>query len=245
MSDDSDFNDFCLLGQHIINIPKLQTRFHCLIKSQVEGKLNYGEAASLLHDLEAEEAKLALWPSFREYRKPHRSLPLQQNFNKKAAQALYPQRIDLYRDFTVANMYNAWRLVCVNLHIRISRISSILAKNTPPHIASTYTDKQKFADGKVREIIDDLCCSIPFFMNPDEPEAMLAHFPHAAGDANISSDPGPGLIVGMSQMKHFTTCAAALPSVPITQKQWLQQYLTLLSRDPAGDREKAMKLELR
>lgn len=81
-------------------------------------------------------------------------------------------------------------------------------------------------------------------MSRDNPEAMLAHYPHVPGAAYIPTDPGPDVITSMSQMLDTTAIASSIECIPRTQKQWLQQYMTVLSRNPREDREKALRLEL-
>ena len=99
--------------------------------------------------------------------------------------------------------------------------------------------------GKATLTDSGLYYSVPFFMGRDNPEAMLAHYPHAAGAAYIPRDPGPDVITSMSQMLHVNAVASGIEGIPRTQRQWLQQYMTVLSRDPLVDRERAMRLELK
>ena len=154
----SGVSDYCLLGLHVIDIPSIQRRAQRFFERESCGTFCPSEAASLLHALESEDAKLVTWPLLREHRRPYKSLPLHHCTDQPSDQPLYPKRIDIYRDGTVANMINAWRLIRSIHLIRISRVARLLAQHSTLSFSTTYIATAIYADTAVREHIDDICC---------------------------------------------------------------------------------------
>lgn len=81
-------------------------------------------------------------------------------------------------------------------------------------------------------------------MSPGNVEAIASHYPHGPESAYIPDEPSPNTIASMSLLKNNLEVASRASCIPLGQRQWLQQYQTLLSRNRIAAREKALRLEL-
>ena len=202
------------------------------------------EASQLLTDAKQEYEKLSKWPFEKPSRRPYQSFPLRKSMDHEAFPA-YPKRIDIYCYSTAATMSNSWRLAQVHILTIIASMAALLGTRTSRQdTALALKTEKETAEHSIRELIDDICCSIPFILGSDDIEAIATYYPHSPNSTNIPSAPGPNVIAAMSHFKNTLEVGSQAYCIPYSQRQWMQQYLTLLSRDQREDQEKALNLEL-
>ena len=233
-------SDFYTLSDSVRCLPRLRAREREFLTSTYNGPDHIMKGSRLLIDAKREYTQLLEWPSDNPRRRPCRSYPLQRSNEDPE----YPMRLDIYCDTTQAAICNSWCLAQVLVLNIIVNVANFLISFMPCQLTdlSLHTERSS-AEHLIREHIDDFCSTIPYIMNPNIKEA--AHqYPHGPDSARLPKDPGPEVIAGMSQLKKTLEVASQAPSVPYSQKQWMQQYLTLLSRNRSADQEKALRVEL-
>ena len=236
--------DFFTLPFIATDLPKLRARFRKLCVDQSGGFILLADIRALLHDAMRKDQTFAVWPDQKEHRKPYSSLPLALD-GHETSESLYPTRIDLYRHSTNATTCNGWRLGRVGILAIIAQTAGFLAsKSVCQTEAENLWSLKEQAEKTIQELLDDLCASIPFIINPKHTEEELPYYPHAPGDANFGHVPEPDLVASMSQLLPSLIVGSQIYCIPRSQKQWLQQYMTMLSRNPKEDGEKAMTLSL-
>ncbi len=231
-----------------VRIPKLRARERSLFERGTDKPIRTIEASVLLCDAKREDGSLVAWPSLGPHRGPCISHSLEREI-KLGLPPVYPKRIDVYHHTTQATICNASRLARIQLLAIISRTANLLNQSGFPTLcddetALSLSEDHQQAENKIREYRDDICSSIPFTIHPTNMRENSTHFPHEPGAANISTDSAPDLTASMSQLRMTLLVGSRVDSVPHSQKQWMQQYLTLLSRSPIADRDKAVRLEL-
>ena len=236
--------DFFTLPFIATDIPKLRARFRKLCVDQAGGRVLLDDVRALLQDTMRKDLTFAIWPEQKEHRIPYASLPLTFG-GHYTSEGLYPTRIDVYRHGTHATTCNGWRLGRVCILAIIALTAGCLASNSICYReAGNLWSLKEQAEKAIQELVDDFCASIPFIINPKHTEEELPYYPHAPGDADFHHVPEPDLIASMSQLLPPLIVSSQIYCIPRSQKQWLQQYMTMLSRNPKEDGEKAMTLSL-
>ena len=179
---------------------------------------------------------LDTWPSRGLHRTPQTSYPLPQAENRGPT-TVYPSRIDIYRDSTRATMHNSWRLARAIILDMIAQTARFLAASNAVSVddARELTNFSHETETGIRSLIDDFCASIPYIISPDNSEKLYLHYPHAPGDAPFAHIPEINLIAGMSQLMPSLVVSLRFSCIPDSQKQWIQQYTTMLTRNPPKD----------
>ena len=238
------FPDFFTLPQLIIDLPMIRARHRSLLADCKQGCMSIGAARTLLLNAQNEDEKLAHWLSQKAHRRPLMSLSLLPS-NSNCSIASYPSRIDSYRHSTDVAVVNGSRLARCFALIVIADTASMIASGTAsPADSVTLWGVRDKAEEVIRQLVDDFCASIPYILSPEDTEIMLRYYPHAPGDAPFSQIPVVNLVAGMSQLLPSIIVGSQIYCIPHSQKQWLQQYLAMLSRNPEVDKEKAMNLKL-
>lgn len=231
--------DFVTMAFIARSIPKLRARYAVLCTALSGGIIPIREAQELFRDAQAEDEKAASWPYQKQHRMPHKSYPL--TFPNKESSEMYPSRIDVYHHGTHAAVCNGWRLMRVGLLALVAQTAGFLASTTFFPEQAECWDAHNQAEKKIQVLVDDFCASIPYIISPHDTAKMRRHYPHAPGDLNFLHFPEPDLVASMSQLLPPLIVGSQVYCIPRSQRQWLQQYMTMLSKNPE-DREKAMKL---
>ena len=222
----------------------IRARHRRLLADRKNGCMSVGAARALLFDAQDEDQKLAPWLFQKGHRRPLMSRPLLPSEGNGSIPS-YPSRVDSYRHTTDAAVGNGWRFARCFVLIIIADMASTIASSSPSSAESIILggvrDK---AEEVIRQLVDDFCASIPYILSPEDTEIMLKYYPHAPGDAPFSQIPEVNLVASMSQLLPTIIVGSQIYCIPHSQKQWLQQYLTMLSRNPELDKEKAMSLKL-
>lgn len=236
--------DFFTLPQLIKDLPMIRARHRSLLVDRKNGCMSIGAARALLLDAQDENEKLVPWLSQKAHRRPLMSRPLLPH-KTNCSVASYPSRIDSYRHSTDVAVVNGWRFARCFALIVIADTASTIASCIPSSAESvTLWGVRDKAEGLIRQLVDDFCASIPYILNPEDTETMLRYYPHAPGDAPFSHIPEVNLVASTSQLLPTIIVGSQIYCIPHSQKQWLQQYLAMLSRNPEVDKEKAMNLKL-
>ena len=234
--------DFLTMAFMARSIPKLRERYAELCTAWLSGHMPIREARELFQDAQAEDEKAASWPYQKWHRMPYMSYPLAFP-NKKSSSEIYPSRIDIYHHGTHAAVSNGWRLMRVGLLALVAQTAAFLASTTVfPELVDRLWETHHQAEQKIQVLIDDFCASIPYIISPHDTAKMRQHYPHAPGDLSFVHFPEPDLVASMSQLLPPLILGSQIYCIPRGQKQWLQQYMTMLSKNPELDREKAMRL---
>ncbi|KAL8820470.1 MAG: hypothetical protein Q9191_007510, partial [Dirinaria sp. TL-2023a] len=235
-----EYPDYSTLSYEIKNLPKLRATFKRLSAAWSNGSLPIADTYAFLQNARKENMMLADWPFRRKHRTPHTSysLPLA---GTRGQDALYPSRIDIYHDATRATMHNTWRLAQASIFGMIAQTVGFLAASRTVSLGDAHKLSQLFhqTEEQIRGLVDDFCASIPYTINTNCMEEMLSYYPHAPGDAPLAQIPETNLIAGISQMLRLLVVSLRFYNIPHKQKEWLQQYLTMLSRNPEEDRKRA------
>ena len=238
------FPDFFTLPHLIKDLPMIRARHRSLLVDRKNGSMSIGAARALLLDAQDEDEKLAPWLSEKAHRRPLLSRPLLP-YKANCSIASYPSSIDSYRHTTDAAVGNGWRFArCFALMV-IADTASMIASGIPSSAESvTLWGVRDKAEEVIRQLVDDFCASIPYILSPEDPETLLNYYPHVPGNAPFDQIPEVNLVTSMSQLMPSIIVGSQIYCIPHSQKQWLQQYLTMLSRNPQADKEKAMNLTL-
>ena len=123
-------------------------------------------------------------------------------------------------------------------------ISQLLERQYVPHHRFADHAHSTTYESALKDIVDDVCAAVPFYMRPQDPEAILNHYPHPPDRMPPLMSHGPELVASMTLVLGLLYAASTVDATPTSQRQWIQQYMTLLSGNPAGSAKKAMKLEI-
>ena len=227
------------------DIPDLLAREKRILRTTQAGtKIAKGEEAySLLADAKSVYTKLASWPSENPSRRPCRSYPLCDSINSEQDN-VYPRKIDVYYDTMEASACNAWRLGQTLILAVIAKTAAVLGSCSCRDEAVLMANEKEAAERRIREHIDDFCASIPYILYPDNTEAILGLYPHGPDPGCVPGQANPEMICGMSRVKKALEIGSETYCIPHSQRQWMQLYLTLLSRDRRKHQERALRLEL-
>lgn len=243
LTNPSTSSDFYTLSDVVKSLPRLRAAEKDLLSGAYTDLDLARKGSSLLIAAKREYNQLARWYSDHPRRSPSRSYHLRAS-ESQVEDTVYPKRLDIYRDTTQATMCNSWRMGQVLILNIIVNVANLLVSSKSCHGAALALLEERYtAEYLIREHIDDFCCSVPYVINPDIKEAGN-QYPHGAGSADLPRYLGPEVIAGLSQLKKTLEVGCQARCVPHSQKQWIQQYLTLLSRDRSRDQEKALRLEL-
>lgn len=243
-ADPQGHSDFFTLCNMLEGFPGIRAREKTLFDGIYEGSDLAAQASRLLLDAKREHQKASQWVSQKSRRRPCQSHTLRQSHNA-TLEPLYPHRVDIFCDTTQATMCNSWRMGQVLMLTVISRVAALLRSlSCCPDTASIISKEQEYAEHMIAEHIDGFCASVPYLIYPTNPEARTAAYPHGADSAQVPTDLGPEIIAGMSQLKKCLEAGSQAYCVPRSQRQWMQQYLTLLSTNRTADQERALRLEL-
>ncbi|KAL8828127.1 MAG: hypothetical protein Q9191_002774 [Dirinaria sp. TL-2023a] len=238
------YSDFYTLSDKVRPLPGLRAREKELFNCTHLDKDLALKASILLIDAKREYEQLFEWPAEHPRRHPCRSYPLSKS-KDNGSDAMYPNRIDIYCDTTQATMCNSWHIAQVLLLTIIANAATMLLLSaSKKSTRSSLSTEVEHAEHLIRQHIDDFCSTIPYILYPGRIEEVTRHYPHGPNWASLPKDLGPEAIAGMSQLKKTLEVASQARGVPRSQKQWMQQYLTLLSRNRSQDQEKASRLEL-
>ena len=211
--------DFFTLAFIARSIPNLGARYTAICNASSPIR----EAQELFQDAQAEDEKAASWPYQKPHRMPYMSYPLEPQESR-----MYPSRIDVYHQGTRAAVCNGWRLMRVGLLGFVAQTAGFLASTTNADL----WDAQKQAEEKIRVLVDDFCASIPYIISPHDTAKIRRHYPHAPGDLTFLHFPEPDLVASMSQLLPPLIVGSQVYCIPHSQRQWLQQYMTMLSKNP-------------
>ena len=235
-------NDFCSLAFQASNLPTVLHQGQIFLDNARYNLISVEETNRLLDQAEEEHAKLLDWPPMLQGQIPVRSYQFRQS--PPGLEAAYPKRVDIYVDIVQTSLCNVWRLYRIKVLELIAKILHIKSLHSPGNDLHLHLDKANNIEDTIRALVDDICASVPYLMKPDEPEAILEFYPHPAGAIELPVEHGPELISSMCQLMVPIYRASKVEAAPRSQRQWLQHYLTLLSKDPVGDTRKAMALEI-
>ena len=238
------YSDFFTLPDMVRRLPILFAKGKMLFGGNQDSSDLVVEAAGLLVDAKQEYEKLSEWPFEQPRRRPCQSYPLHKRVDHGIG-PVYPSRIDIYCDTTQATLCNSWSLAQVYVLTIIAKVAALLEPFTSCHTDALFLLAEKeSAEDRIGEHIDDLCSSIPYITSPNDIEAVAAHYPHGPDSPYVSKNLSLDTIAGMSQLKETLVVGSQTYCIPHSQKQWMQQYLTLLSKDRRADQIKALRLEL-
>lgn len=244
--EDAVYNGDCTLSQDAAVLTDLLTREKRLFNAVAPQDGGAAEALSLFDDAMSAEARLAGWMDGDVYRSPKTSLALSLNSTDASGDA-FPSRIDIYHSLPLARTTNTWR-TCRILLLNIIRRTGTYVQAGPQ--AWRFGNQAFFASHaqRAREIllrlVDDFCASIPFCINAKDTPHFAENYPHRPGAAPRTEAPTVELITGMVMIIASLSKVSEVNCVPWSQRQWMQEYMTLLSRHPAVDKERAMRVEL-
>ena len=244
---DAVYNGDCTLSQDASVLTDLLIREQRLFTTVAPQDESAAEALSLFDDAMTAEATLAGWIDGDVYRSPETCLALSLN-TAAASEDVFPSRIDIYHSLPLARTTNTWR-TCRILLLNIIQKTGTYVQASPQ--AWKFGNQAFFAGHaqKAQEIllglVNDFCASIPFCVNAKETANYAADYPHRPGAAPRAAAPTVELIAGMAMTIASISKVSQVHSVPWSQRQWMQEYMTLLSRNPAVDRERAMRVELK
>lgn len=243
-ADPQGHSDFFTLCDMLEGFPGIRAREKKLFDGIYKGWSLAAEASRLLIDAKREHQQASQWASQKPRRRPCQSHTLRRSYDH-TLEPLYPQRVDIFCDTTQATMCNSWRMGQVLMLTIISRVAALLRSlSRCPDTASSLSTEQEYAEHMIAEHIDSFCASIPYLIYPANPEARTAAYPHGADSVQIPTALSPEIIAGMSQLKKCLEAGSQAYCVPRSQRQWMQQYLTLLSANRTADQERALRLEL-
>ena len=233
----------CTLSQDATELTDLLSRERRLILSQASTNDSAVEALSLLDDALRADSKLAEWIGCDSYRSPKNSISLQLS----GSEDVYPKRIDLYDNLPLARVTITWRLCRIQLLNMVVQASAYIQGSSQAWRFGSpafFAGHEQNARALLKQLADDICCSVPFCMNAKDPGGIAHHYPHGPGAAPRLDNPTPELMSGMSMMVIQLSILSQIRSVPWSQRQWMQEYMTLLSKNPEEDIAKAMQVEL-
>ena len=245
--EDAVYNSDCTLSQDASVLTDLLIREQHLFSAVAPPNESAAEALSLFDDAMSAEARLAGWIDGDIYRSPRTSLALSWN-TSVASEDVFPCRLDIYHSLPLARTTNTWR-TCRILLLNIIQKTGTYIQAGPQ--AWEFGNQAYFAGHaqKAREVllglVDDFCASIPFCVNAKDIANTAHHYPHQPGAAPRAEAPTVELITGMAMVIASLSKVSQVQCVPLSQRQWMQEYMTLLSRDPVVDKERAMRVELK
>ena len=238
------YSDFYTLSEKVKPLAGIRAREKELFECTQDDMDLAIKASNLLIDAKREYEQLSEWPADHPRRHPRRSCPLSKS-KDYGSDAVYPSRIDVYCDTTQATMCNSWHIAQVLVLTIIANVATLLLSSASRKFTNlSLSTEVDHAEHLIREHIDDFCSTIPYILYPNRIEAVAHHYPHGPNSASMPKDLGPEAIAGMSQLKKTLEVGSQARGVPRSQKQWMQQYLTLLSRNRSHDQERASRLEL-
>ena len=243
--DPDEYPDYFTLPYELRNLPRLRAAFKKLAVAWSHGALSIPDAYAFLQDARTENEILADWPFRKLHRIPHTSysLPL---VERTGPDAVYPSRIDIYHDGTQATLHNTWRFARANILGMIAQTAGFIAASSTVSLDDAHELSQLSdpAEEEIRGLIDDFCATVPYIINPDNTEGMLSYYPHAPGDAPLAHIPEVKLIASMCQLIRQLVVSLRFYNIAHSQREWLQQYLTMLSRNPEEDKKKIARMHL-
>ena len=226
-----------------IRIPELRSREKVLLQGLENGNFNAVDARKFLEDAKEEEVSLDKWISEYDQGFPPTVQTLLDSTQIGKVNR-HPKVIRIHHKICQATLRTYWRATHIVVLGMIHKIAKAAALGLPHQQALPFIRDQRYAEGNLQFCVDEICSSVPGFMFFANTDAMLKHYPHEPGAAPLPSEPTPELMAGLSQIRWPVMVASQVETVPRAQRQWLQQYLTLLSSDPIADWDRAMRLEL-
>ena len=227
-----NFDDTYSLAWTSLDMASILRQGKTLISCAADGSLCHADASSFFERAQAQLQDLTFWAQEKRSRLPTKSVQLSQDH--QGTMTAYPKRIDVYNNTSQATTCNIWRnSKIIILKVMIQVLQTLSAKSNPTQ-ALAYFDQIISHGDAIRELIDDICASIPFYMNPMEPETMVKYYPHAPGEHVLPLMPGPSLIKSVNQYAIAVQIAFEVEQAPSQQRMWLQQYLMVLAKDPTG-----------
>lgn len=218
-----------------LRVPYLLSEASSIQESIEDDTFDPKLVAKFLHDAQEEKKKLDAWPSSNDL-EAVQSIELPQQ-PILAEPATYPQRIDIYRSITEASLYNKHRLVRIHLLSSIVTItrSAQAQPSMQPHISRLLLT-QLNAETAIKSLVDDICASVPYFMQPQATASLQEFFPHRPEEARMSLDVTLEQIPALSQMIPILQGVCDEEYIPNSAKQWLSQYTSILSRSSTQGR---------
>ena len=235
----------CTLALLWGNLPRLRGRAKSIQTALKAGLSCFTESLDLLCDTQIHDLKIASWLNDWAVNGPSASYTLQDKSNGSLS-GLYPTQIHIYRDILQGiTRFSVLAARLTTLKI-LSRVASMLTFQAASESAAlTFLKDKELAETSIKHCVDDICSSIPFFMRPVDTLTTLQFYPHEPGLAPLFMERTPEMIAGFSNITLCVSVASRLETIPLEQRQWLQQYLTLLSADPLAHQEKAMRLQIK
>lgn len=193
-------------------------------------------ALKLLLDAKDLDELLVKWASSLAERFKFISSSLESSDN--GSEHVYPPRIDVYFDRAKASLWNSWRAQRLLVHATVVNCAELLENHCNSY---AYRSERTGAMNRIQSLADDICSSIPFFLGHEA--HYESRYPHEAGAASLPLCFGENSIAHASLMRPSLSVASQIVYVPYSQRQWMQQYLTVFASH-LGNREKALRLEL-
>ncbi|KAG8530106.1 uncharacterized protein KY384_005588 [Bacidia gigantensis] len=237
----AEMDDYYLLARQITCLGGLLLRARDLLEGPEAANVSREHIINLYHEARGFDLEIQRWPSLRSDRRPRRSLRLDKG-HIPFDEAVYPTRIDIYASISQAASCCAWRLARVKVLEVLIAITPHLNLYAAAGEEEVFRRELSDYEGIMREYIDDICAAVPYFLCPIAPESIAKSYPHPPGQSYMPEISGLDLVSGMSQMNLVVFHASLCECAPRSQRQWLQPYLTLLSRD-TRDKEIATRLQ--
>ena len=234
-------NDFCSLAFRASNVPRILKRGKNLLSEHTHNSFCVEEALAYYAEAQTELRGVWCWASTRKALLPYKTYSLAAPTS--VLDASHPKRADAYSTVVQATVCNTWRLVLVSLLAIMTNVLRLLISHTLQDGTSKYDKEAELLESEIRRLVDDICASVPYFMASDNIESILHRYPHRPGEF-ITIEHNPRLVSSMASMLMPIYRASMIEVVPISQRQWLQHYMLLLTRNPIEEAQKAWKLEL-
>ena len=233
-------NDFCSLAFHVRNLPGILFGGESILNRARRDHSLPGEAAEFLLAAQTELTSILRFNPKEGCGTPIRSHQLR--VESSQSQQVYPKRIDIHISIVQGTVFIVWLLVQIKLLSCMAKVARLATSQSFNEDSEMQSEALKY-ENAIRELVDDICASVPYFLRPKDPESLLKYFPHSPGTISVPINPGPELISSMSQLMLPLYRASEVEYAPRSQRQWLQQYMTVLTRDPENF-QRAQRLEL-
>lgn len=221
-----DSNLFCALAEVVTgNVAVLKrSRMLCKRPSSLSHR---AELETLLEDAKREDVALTSWT----FALPNEScktcavtIP-----SSNSSQRFHPQRILRYDDAPQAGIYISWRICRIRMLDIVSQAYDLLAC----FYSEDNREEKEKVDKTIACLADDICSSIPFYLGWSDHVGEIYGQPGKIREvADSLTVTGIEMIANWSQLMPVIWATTSLTCVPAAQREWLGEYLTLLSNDP-------------
>lgn len=222
-----------------MELPNLRLREQQLLK-ETDPEAQRKAAAELLKNAQDQDTRIASWSVTLPQDFIYQSLPLHTPSRRgEFTPDIYPHRMDIYNENTMASTWNTWRTARIYL-LRI--IMSCADTLEPPQGLYHPSPDHAGALVMIQQLVDDICSSIPYHLGHHKKRASspgFADYPHPPGSAKWPDNFAASGAVGGWLMMAPLSFACRLDCIPSSQREWMLEYLTTFMRDPR-DMEKGI-----